>query len=67
LATSQNNDQIRYEPDEPCPLFVSAAAGFQGVLLVLTPIVTAVTTAALVSGQSEQYLIWAAFAALLIC
>ena len=56
-----------YEPDEPCPLFVSATAGFQGVLLVLTPIVTTVTTTAHVAEQSEQYLIWAAFAALLIC
>ena len=37
------------------------------MLLVLTPIVTAVTTAALVAEQSEQYLVWAAFAALIIC
>ncbi len=37
------------------------------VLLVLTPIVTTVTTTAHVAEQSEQYLIWAAFAALLIC
>ena len=49
------------------PYAVWVFAGFQGVLLVLTPIVTTVTTTALVVGQSEQYLIWAAFAALLIC
>ena len=67
LANFQDNARIRYEPDEPCPLFVSAAAGFQGVLLALTPIVTAVTTAAVLAGQSEQYLVWAAFAALLVC
>ncbi len=67
MATDQSNDHIRYEPDEPCPFFVSATAGFQGVLLVLTPIVTTVTTTAHVAEQSEQYLIWAAFAALLIC
>ena len=42
-------------------------AGFQGVLLVLTPIVTAVTTAALVAEQSQEYLVWGAFAALVIC
>ena len=67
MATEQANDQIRYEPDEPCPLVISVIASFQGVLLVLTPMVTAVTTTALVAGQSEDYLIWAAFAAFLIC
>ena len=65
--TQQANDHIRYEPDESCPLIVSAIASFQGVLLVLTPMVTAVTTTALVARQSEAYLIWAAFAAFLIC
>ena len=46
---------------------MSFIASFQGVLLVLTPMVTAVTTTALVAGQSEEYLIWSAFAAFLIC
>ena len=67
LAAQQENDQIHYEPDEQCPLLVSFIAGFQGVLLVLTPMVTAVTTTALVAGQSEEYLVWSAFAAILIC
>ena len=67
LATDQRNDQIRYEPDEATPVLTSAVAGFQGVLLVLTPMVTAITTTALVAGQSPDYLTWAAFAALLIC
>ena len=67
LATQQGNDHIRYEPDEHCPIAVSVVASFQGVLLVLTPMVTAVTTTALVAGQSENYLVWSAFTALLIC
>ena len=67
MAASEATQEIRYEPGEPCPFFVWGFAGFQGVLLVLTPIVTAVTTAALVAEQSEQYLVWAAFAALIIC
>ena len=46
---------------------VSTVAGFQGVLLVLTPMVTAITTTAPVSGRSSSYLTWTAFAALLIC
>ena len=64
MATEQRNDQIRYEPEEPTPILVSIVASFQGVLLVLTPMVTAITTTALVSGQSDSYLTWAAF---LIC
>ena len=67
MAATGDMHQIRYEPEEPCPLFVWGFAGIQGVLLVLTPIVTAVTTAALVAEQSEEYLVWAAFAALAIC
>ena len=67
MAPTEDSHQIRYEPEESCPFFVWVFAGFQGVLLVLTPIVTAVTTAALVAKQSEQYLVWAAFAALVIC
>ena len=67
MATEQENDNIRYEPDERCPPVVYIIAGFQGVLLVLTPMVTAVTTTAMVAGQPEDYLIWAAFAAFLIC
>ncbi len=67
LTTQPGTDQVSYEPDEHCPLAVSVIASFQGVLLVLTPMVTAVTTTALAAGQSEAYLIWAAFAAFLIC
>ncbi len=67
MARSEDNQRVRYEPDESCPFFVWGFAGFQGVLLVLTPIVTAVTTAALVAEQSEEYLVWSAFAALIIC
>ena len=67
MASEQGNDQIRYEPDEHCPILVSVTAGFQGVLLVLTPIITAVTTTALVARQSEEYLVWAAFATLIVC
>ena len=67
MAAYEATHEIRYEPEERCPFLVWAFAGFQGVLLVLTPIVTAVTTAALVAEQSEQYLVWAAFATLVIC
>ena len=67
MAASQEIHQVRYEPEESCPFLVWSFAGFQGALLVLTPIVTAVTTAALVAEQSREYLVWGAFAALVIC
>ena len=67
MTASEPTQEIRYEPGEPCPFFVWEFAGFQGALLALTPIATAVTTAALVAEQSEQYLVWAAFAALIVC
>ena len=67
MAATEDIHQILYEPGESCPFVVWGFAGFQGVLLVLTPIVTAVTTAALVAEQSQEYLVWAAFAALIIC
>ena len=67
MTATEDTNEIRYEPEESCPMPVWAFGGFQGALLVLTPIVTAVTTAALVAEQSEEYLVWAAFAALAIC
>ena len=58
---------VRYEPEESCPLLVWGFAGFQGALLVFAPIVAAVTTASLVAEQSQEYLVWASFTALVIC
>ena len=67
MTTEQRNDQIRYEPEESTPILVAVVASFQGVLLVLTPMVTAITTTALVAGQSDSYLTWAPFATFLVC
>ena len=57
---------IRYEPDERCPPLVSAAVGFQGMVLILTTSVLYASVIAAGAGQDDAYLAWAAFAALAI-
>lgn len=57
---------IRYEPDERCPPAVSIGVGLQGVLLILAPVVVNVSTVMRAGGQTESYLTWAVFAALVI-
>ena len=57
---------IRYEPDERCPPLVSAAVGFQGMVLILTTSVLYASVIAVGAGQDDAYLTWAAFAALAI-
>ena len=61
------NESIRYEPDEPCPPFVAIGVGVQGVLLVLAPMVVNVAIVFRTADQSESYLAWAVFTALVVC
>ena len=59
------SQDIRYEPDEPCPLGVSLGVGFQGVILSLGPaMLVAITFRA--AGQDDRYVTWAVFATLII-
>ena len=60
------NESIRYEADEPCPLWVSIGVGFQGVVFALAPLVLIVAVTARAGGQGESYLSWAVFASLVI-
>jgi len=60
------NQSIRYEADEPCPAWVSLGVGLQGVVFALAPLVVVVAITARAGGQSESYLSWAVFAALVI-
>lgn len=66
MASIQADQSIRYEPDEPCPPLVAIGVGFQGVLLVLAPIVLIVAVSALAAGQDGRHLTWAVFAALIV-
>lgn len=58
---------IRYEPDERPPHLLSLGLGFQYALLVLAGIVLTPAIVIRAASQSEAYLSWAIFAALVIC
>ena len=66
MATSQLNDHIRNEPDEKCSILSSFVVGVQGIILVLPPAISIVVITVLATGQSEAFLTWAVFAALII-
>ena len=66
LASAPTNDNIRYEPDEKCSIWLSIVVGVQGIVFVLAPtvLVTAITLQA--AGLDEATLSWHVFAALAI-
>ena len=66
MASSRLNPQLRYEPEERCSPLLSLMVGVQGILLVLAPTVVVTAVTVLSAGQSEDYLTWAIFAALII-
>jgi len=57
---------IRYEPNERPPHLLSLGLGFQYALLVLAGIVLTPAIVIRAANQSEAYLSWAIFAALVI-
>ena len=60
------NENIRYEPEENPPHLLSAGLGFQATLTLLPPIVVIVAIIARSAAQSESYLTWAVFSAMII-
>lgn len=66
MATAQVNDNIRYEPHESPPYLVAAGAGVQASMVLLAPVVLTVVIVARIAGQTEAYMSWAVFAALLV-
>ena len=57
---------IRYEADDLCPPLVTLGVAFQGVVLLLANSVLMVTIIVRAAGESERYVAWAAFAALIV-
>ena len=66
LASEQINESVRYEPEENPPHAVAVGAGVQAALSILAGIVLGVVIIVKVPGESEGYLAWAVFAALLV-
>ena len=58
--------EVRYEPDDKPPLLLTIGLGTQFAILVVTGIVLAPAIVVRAGGGSEAFLVWAAFAALVV-
>ena len=63
---AQGNQNIRYEPDDRSPHPVSAGLGFQITAITLAPVAITVAIIARAANQSETYITWAVFAAVVV-
>ncbi len=66
MAAAHINNDILYQPDEKPPHLTSLGLGFQSVMVRLTALAASTAIIAQASGQSESYLSWILFAALLV-
>ena len=66
MAAANVNDNVRYEPDEKPPRLVTIGSGVQAAILILVQIVLNVVIVSRIAGQSEGFMKWAVFAALLV-
>lgn len=66
MTSPKAGNTIRYEPDGACGPLVALGVGFQGVMLVLGPLVLVVAITARAGNQGDDYLTWAVFASLVI-
>ena len=64
--TTHSKDSIRYEPNENPPPLLSFGIGLQAAMLVVGGIVLTPAIVIRAANQSEVYLSWAIFAALII-
>lgn len=66
MALERHNRDIRYEPHENPPLPLAVGAGLQAAAVIVAPVVLTVVIVAKIAEQSESYISWAVFAALII-
>ena len=60
------NESVRYEPEESPPPLVALGAGFQAALVILAPVALTVVIVVRIAEESDSYLAWGVFAALLV-
>ena len=60
------NENVRFEPEEHPPHLLSAGLGLQATVILIAPIVVTVAIIMRTGNQSESYLNWAVFAAVVI-
>ncbi len=53
MASARSTENIRYEPDERCPLFVALGVGVQGIIIGLAPTVLIEAITALAAGHGR--------------
>ncbi len=58
--------EIRYEPDDKPPLFLTIGLGTQFAILTVTGIILTPAIVVRAGGGSDAFLVWAAFAALVV-
>ena len=60
------SSQVRFEPDDRPPLYLTIGLGTQFAILAVTGIVLTPAIVVRAGGGSEAFLVWAAFAALVV-
>ncbi len=60
------NENVRYEPDESPPPLIALGAGLQAALVILAPVALTVVIVVRIAEESDSYLAWGVFAALLV-
>ena len=67
MADAQINKDLLYQPDERPPHLASLGLGFQSVMGRLAAMAATASIIARAGGQSDSYLSWIFFSALVIC
>ncbi len=60
------NENVRYEPHENPPPPIALGAGLQAALVILAPVALTVVIVVRIAEESDSYLAWGVFAALLV-
>ena len=66
MTAPHPHEHVRYEPDERPPSALTIGAGFQAALIIVAPVVVTIVIVMRIAEQSDSYLSWAIFAALLV-
>ena len=66
MAETPVNPAVRYEPDERPALPLALGSGLQAAIVIVAPVVITVAIVARIADQSDAYIAFGAFAALLI-
>ena len=66
MAAAHENESVRYEPNETPPTAIAIGSGLQAAILIVAPVVLTVVIVFRIAEQSDDYLSWGVFAALIV-